>query len=67
MSSVTNICPSQLVDEPMPIVGIFTLFVIILAALDEMYSSTILKAPAFSIKRASLRSFLFLTFFDLLF
>ena len=47
MSSVTSICPSQKEDEPMPIVGIFILFVINFEALGDMHSNTIENAPAF--------------------
>ena len=49
MSSVTSICPSHSDDEPIPIVGIFTLFVIFCAAFLEIHSKTIAKAPALSI------------------
>ena len=56
MSSLTNICPSQFDDDPIPIVGIFSLFVINLAAKGDKHSKTIEKAPACSIFKASLRS-----------
>ena len=49
MSSVTNICPSQNLEDPIPIVGIQSFFVIFLAQWDVKHSNTIEKAPAFSI------------------
>ena len=35
MSSVTNICPSQYFDDPIPMVGIESLVVIFFADLDN--------------------------------
>ena len=61
MSSVTRIWPSQKEDDPMPIVGIFNLLVINLDAIGATHSNTTEKAPAFSIRIASLKSFLALT------
>ena len=57
MSSVTSICPSQKEDDPIPIVGIFSRFVIVLAVLGVIHSKTIENAPAFSIDIASFINF----------
>ena len=57
MSSVTNICPSQNEEDPIPIVGILISFVINFAALGDIHSRTIENAPAFSINFASFKSF----------
>ena len=53
MSSVTKICPSHDDEDPIPIVGIFNLFVINLAADSLTHSNTKENAPAFSIEIAS--------------
>ena len=46
-SSVTKTCPSQLTDDPIPIVGIFNLFVISFAKFVSIHSSTIENTPFF--------------------
>ena len=56
MSSVTNTCPSQCDDDPIPIVGILNLFVINFADVGERHSITIENAPASSINFASFSS-----------
>ena len=60
MSSVTSICPSQLFDEPIPIVGIFKLLVINFEALGLRHQAQ-LKKPLFNIF-CFLKSFLALFF-----
>ena len=46
-SSETKIWPSQLTEEPIPIVGIFKAFVISLAKLVSIHSKTIENTPFF--------------------
>ena len=53
MSSVTNICPSQYFDAPMPIVGTEILLVILFAKLSTTHSITIVNTPAFDRATAS--------------
>ena len=66
MSSITNIWPSQLFDEPIPIVGIFIKLVICLARFDSTHSKTIENTPASSnILQSLINSFLSLIDFPL--
>ena len=46
MSSVTKICPSQFLDDPIPIVGILSSLVIFVEVFEDIHSRTIEKAPA---------------------
>ena len=55
MSSSTRICPSQATDPPMPMVGGATSSVICRASGSEIASSTMAKAPASAMERASSR------------
>ena len=62
MSSVTKIWPSQYDEDPIPIVGIFKLFVINFADSGDKHSKTIENAPAFSINLASFNKLLVCVF-----
>ena len=59
---MTNICPSQLIDDPIPIVGILSCLEINLAENGDIHSKTIEKAPALSISFASFKSLAASTF-----
>ena len=55
-SSVTRTWPSQLTEDPIPIVGIFKSFVICFAIPVFTHSRTIAKTPVFWSNKASLMS-----------
>ena len=56
-SSKTKICPSQLFEAPIPMVGILICFVIAFASELSMHSNTIEKTPAVSSNFASFNIF----------
>ena len=65
-SSVTNTCPSQKTDDPIPIVGILIDLVISLAVDVSTHYNTIANTPRFSRSLESLNScFLSLIIFPL--
>ena len=59
ISSITNICPSQYFDAPIPIVGTEIFFVINLARFSITHSIIIANAPELEIAVASSRIFFF--------